>query len=77
MAGYKIEERTLSEYFNQHRKDITADEGWGHKDNEIIARAKEVAPDVPVAVLRKAYLKAKKTWMNVDEDLFAKNFTVK
>jgi hypothetical protein len=76
MPGYTIDDLPLSEYFDLHRNDIVTGEGWGARDNEIIARANNIAPNVPEKAIRKAYLRQKRTWTKVDEELFAKSFTV-
>jgi ABC-type Fe3+-citrate transport system substrate-binding protein len=76
MAGYKVGNSSLSQFIDQLRADIISAEGWRHRDESIIASIKKIAPEIPLSVIRKTYIRKKKTWLPVDEELFSKNFIV-
>ena len=62
MAKYMIDNRPLSNYFEGHMRAITAIENWQHKTDEIVCSVSDIAPDIPVSVIRKAYLRERKNW---------------
>jgi len=73
-VAYKVGKLSLSKYFEQQHDKITAIENWQHKTDEIVLSVQAVAPDIPLATIRTAFVRQKRTWMAVDAEVFAKHF---
>jgi hypothetical protein len=74
MAGHKIDKLSLKKYFEQHREQITAIKNWQHKTDEIVFGVHAIAPTIPLSAIRNAFVREKKNWLQVDEEVFTKLF---
>lgn len=74
MAGHKIDKLSLKKYFELHREQITAVENWQHKTDEIVFGVHSIAPTIPLLAIRKAFVREKKNWLEVDKEVFSKLF---
>ena len=74
MAGHKIDNLSLKSYFEKQREQITSVENWQHKTDEIVFGVHAIAPTIPLSAIRNAFVREKKNWLKVDEEVFTKLF---